>query len=382
MKLLFCIDQYRPSRGGAETYLRDLSAALHDRGHAISIATLVAEEDGHSEIVTIDAPPFPRLAREIVFASKVKRLARSNAFDRSLGFRHTLDADLFQPHEGLFLDAVQGSTRPASPSRLVQNLLFMKKWISMKNLFFFHADRALFKNRPGLKVAALSNRIAAIIRDRFARYHPKVTVIPNGVDLQKYYPEPDLDRRAVLRRKLDLPESGKLLLFVGHNFRLKGLKEAIKGLNEYSGRCREKPLLLVVGRGRQGPYKKQAQALGLTDQVRFLGDRAEMRDLYVASDVLLHPTFYDPCSLVVLEALGCGLPVITSRYNGASELIEGTEAGRILDDPRDCAAMARALSIILESHSFPSICNHAAALGAANSFEKHVDRMEAWITTT
>ena len=47
----------------------------------------------------------------------------------------------------------------------------------------------------------------------------------------------------------------------------------------------------------------------------------EMRNAYFAADFLVHPTFYDPCSLVVLEALACGLPVITTRANGASELL-------------------------------------------------------------
>ena len=49
----------------------------------------------------------------------------------------------------------------------------------------------------------------------------------------------------------------------------------------------------------------------------FLGHRADPKDAYFAADFLVHPTFYDPCSLVALEALACGLPVITTRYNGA-----------------------------------------------------------------
>ena len=49
---------------------------------------------------------------------------------------------------------------------------------------------------------------------------------------------------------------------------------------------------------------------------------------YAAADLYVHPTFYDPCSLVVLEAAACGLPIITSRYNGAAELFRGDGATR------------------------------------------------------
>ena len=67
-----------------------------------------------------------------------------------------------------------------------------------------------------------------------------------------------------------------------------------------------------------------------------------------AADFLVHPTFYDPCSLVALEALLCGLPVITTRYNGAKELLHPPRDGFVIDDPHDHRALAEAMARLLE----------------------------------
>jgi UDP-glucose:(heptosyl)LPS alpha-1,3-glucosyltransferase len=103
------------------------------------------------------------------------------------------------------------------------------------------------------------------------------------------------------------------------NYRLKGLTPL---LNAFALTTREKPgRLVVVGHPKVARYERHAHKLGIADRVIFLGHRADPKDCYFAADYLVHPTFYDPCSLVVLEALACGLPVITTQYNGVSELL-------------------------------------------------------------
>jgi UDP-glucose:(heptosyl)LPS alpha-1,3-glucosyltransferase len=78
--------------------------------------------------------------------------------------------------------------------------------------------------------------------------------------------------------------------------------------------------LVVAGNPNYRGWHRLAERLGVGEQVCFIGHCGDMRNAYFGSDFLVHPTFYDPCSLVVLEALACGLPIITTRFNGASEL--------------------------------------------------------------
>ena len=96
-----------------------------------------------------------------------------------------------------------------------------------------------------------------------------------------------------------------------------------------------------------------------------------MRDCYFAADFLVHPTFYDPCSLVVLEALACGLPVITTRYNGASELLHPPARGIRHRRPARPRRLAWAMTQLLDPGR-RAACGQAARRAAAGwTFEHH-----------
>src|SRR6185295_7149273 len=86
---------------------------------------------------------------------------------------------------------------------------------------------------------------------------------------------------------------------------------------------RKKPgaALAIIGRDPQPEHRLSAVRLRIQDSVRFEGFVADPLPYYAAADAFVLPTFYDACSLTVLEACACGLPVITSKYNGVSELM-------------------------------------------------------------
>jgi UDP-glucose:(heptosyl)LPS alpha-1,3-glucosyltransferase len=118
-----------------------------------------------------------------------------------------------------------------------------------------------------------------------------------------------------------------------------------------------------------------ARRLGIDKRVRFVGHCPDMRNAYFAADFLVHPTFYDPCSLVVLEALACGLPVITTRHNGASELLKSGQEGYIISDPHDHDHLAWCLAQMLDSGR-RAACAQAARKAASKwTFEDHYRRL-------
>src|SRR5262249_17506367 len=129
--------------------------------------------------------------------------------------------------------------------------------------------------------------------------------------------------------------------------------------------------LLVVGNSRTRGYEKLAARLGIADRVRFGGFCADMRDGYFAADFLAHPTFYDPCSLVVLEALACGLPVVTTRFNGASELLHPPRDGFVVSDPQDHERLAWSMSQLLAPARRAASARAARQTAAQWTFEVH-----------
>jgi UDP-glucose:(heptosyl)LPS alpha-1,3-glucosyltransferase len=189
---------------------------------------------------------------------------------------------------------------------------------------------------------ALSKMVA---RD-LEQYHDvpteRIRIVYNGVDTERFSPRRRAAHRATTRGRLGVDDDEMLLLILAHNFRLKGVATAIRS----AGRLASEGLpvrLAVAGGGPIGPYRRLAERCGVADRVHFVGAVDDPVPLYAAADVYVQPTWYDPCSLVALEALAAGLPVVTTRFNGAGELITAGREGDLLDDPSDDMAWAECL---------------------------------------
>jgi UDP-glucose:(heptosyl)LPS alpha-1,3-glucosyltransferase len=122
------------------------------------------------------------------------------------------------------------------------------------------------------------------------------------------------------------------LLFAGSGWERKGLLFAIQAMALCNNR---KMRLLVAGRGNKNVYKTTRLRFWREEPVQFLGEVADVTRLYAAADIFILPTIYDPFSNACLEALACGLPVITTRSNGFSEIVEDAVHGSIVDRASD-----------------------------------------------
>src|SRR5204862_7713294 len=120
----------------------------------------------------------------------------------------------------------------------------------------------------------------------------------------------------------------------------KGLREAIEAM----ARVKDERLhLTVVGKPSPDAYLRIAKNLGVANRVNFAGATTDVRPFYRAADVFVLPTRHDPCSLVVLEALAMGVPVISTIFNGACEIMTEGLHGFVLRDPADVNALAEAM---------------------------------------
>jgi UDP-glucose:(heptosyl)LPS alpha-1,3-glucosyltransferase len=178
----------------------------------------------------------------------------------------------------------------------------------------------------------------------------RIDVVYNGVDSETFRPA-DSPRLAARRDNIRRAwgwEDRVVFLLVAHNFRLKGLDALLRAMARLP-RSGAKVGLAVAGNDRTNRYAELARTLGVADRVKFLGNHADAVPLFQAADVYVQPTFYDPCSLVVLEAMACGLPTITTAANGAGELLQHGRSGFILDDPADDATLAEFMRDALDA---------------------------------
>jgi len=129
---------------------------------------------------------------------------------------------------------------------------------------------------------------------------------------------------------------------------MKGLGFLIRALAEVKKEDHPSLRLLVLGRDRKEPYLRLAKKIGISEEVVFAGFTDEPEKYYGASDLLVHPTFYDACSLTVLEALASGLPVITTASNGASGILCHGEEGWVIGDLKDREELKRGIAYFLD----------------------------------
>lgn len=319
--------------GGAERYLETLLGQLAKEGHDLHV---FAHEWAPAEGVTIHTVPIRKMTSylsTVTFARNAAHMiAESPKFDCILSFERTVCQDVYRAGEGVhraWLD-IRSQFEP------------WYKRLSFRLNPLHHAllslERELFLKTP--RIIANSEMVKRQIMEYYAVPQQKITVIYNGVDLERFHPV-DTGQKAALRKKLGLPEDLVIALYVGSGFKRKGVPQILRAMAELKRSGDSNVLFVAAGRDRIANYQKCAAGLGIADRTMFLGPRQDIADIYAASDFFVLPTLYDPFSNATLEALAAGLPVITSRNNGVAELIENGVQGHVLKnlaDPEELAA--------------------------------------------
>ena len=371
MDMALCYESVLPARGGCETYITDLARRLVADGHEVHLyacrwdaAALPKEVRCHA----LTVPGGPRFLRPWHFGAACARALQGARHQVSVGFDKTWGQDVLYPQGGLHAASAEHNLNKHRRP-WVRGLARLAKGLDLAHWSFARLERRQYlgPNRP--LVIAISD----MVRRHFERYcglgPEDVRVVRCAIDPGRFAEHDRMRRRLEWREKSGIGPQETVGLFAAMNYRLKGLEPLLHAAARLPAGRRFR--LLVVGNPRTAGWERLARRLGVADRVRFAGYCGDMRDGYFAADFLVHPTFYDPCSLVVLEALACGLPVITTRCNGASELIAPPREGYVLDDPHDHERLAWCLEQLLDSGR-RAACAQAARRAAAQwTFDHH-----------
>jgi UDP-glucose:(heptosyl)LPS alpha-1,3-glucosyltransferase len=371
MDIALCYESVLPARGGAETYIGDFARRLARDGHAVHLyasrwdaSSLPAATHFHR----LDVPSGPRFLRPWRFGAACERALAGQHHDVSIGFDKTWGQDVLYPQGGLHAASAANNLLKYSGG-FGRSLAALGKWFDPAAWSFARLERKQYlgPNRP---LVVVNSKMVQRHFEEFYGVPPEsVRVVRSAIDPMRFAADDRLKRRHEERDRWGVSPDETVGLFVAMNYRLKGLAPL---LNAYALTPREKPArLVVVGHPKFGRYERQAKRLGIADRVVFVGHRADPKDCYFAADYLVHPTFYDPCSLVALEALACGLPVITTRYNGASELLSPPNDGIVIDSPHDAPALAAAMTRMTDRGYLREASSAARSTGTRWTFEHH-----------
>ena len=341
--------------GGVERATAGLVETLAARGHDVHLLSPGAAVAPAG--VTLHRLPLPRLpgtARVLTLVALAGRAVAAGRWDVVQSHERTLHQHVYRAgegcHRGYLASGASIRKRPIY-DRVVQAL-----------------EARVFACTP--HIVAIARQGKREIERLYAVDPARVSVIYNGVDLDRFHPEHAASHRAPARVEGGLAGDEQVLLFVGSGYERKGLATAIEALPRLAG-----ARLVVIGRGDQDRYRRRAARLGVADRIRWLGPRPDVERWYGAADVLVLPTRYEPFGNVHLEALASGLPVVTTTAAGGSELIEDGKNGAVIE-PDDAAALANAVRGLLGGNRV-ALTEAARRTAEPFSYQRQAEEFEA-----
>lgn len=379
MKLAIVIERFEAWRGGAETSTLEIARLLAARGHDIHIVTATNSQSPPD--MTIHRVPstavIPAL-RTAAFVRKATAFLQSRRFDVVHAVAPIPAADVYQPRGGLLGETMQRNvaTRRSPSRRLLKRAMLA---MNVKQRALLELERRIFAPMApgGPTIVAVSNYVARQCERLYGAGPPRVRVVFNGVSTVVPPPEQRAAYRAAIRSEYHVADDKLLLLFIAHNFRLKGLDPLIDTLSRLVTAGAADFHLLVVGRDNPARYQRRIQTLRLDRFVTFTGPTQRVTSFFFAADVCVHPTYYDPCSRVVLEALSYGVPCITTSFNGASEIMTDGAEGFVIDTPDNLGLWARRIGELRSPELRAKMGDKALLLRDKLSMARHVGELDA-----
>lgn len=343
MKIALVLHHFDPARGGAEQWTYRFAQFAAAAGHEIHVVARTFAVIGREltfQPHVVDAPR-GRLAFAASAEAILRRLAVDVIHDMGGGWYF----DVWQPHEG--------SRRGQMERRLLAERPWMRsvkqsamRWLPRYREFDQMSRRQLACGRGGRALA-----VSQLVADDLMRCNgwprERIATIHNGVDLDRFSPSLRGVHRAEMRARLGIHANEALALFVAHNFALKGLRQLLAAVGRLAAAGQPIRLAVVGGRCTRS-WRRLAVRLGAGAVAEFVGSAPDTAPYYAAADLFALPTWYDSCSLGVLEALASGLPVVTTGHNGAAELLTEGKDGHVVADPGDVDTLATRLLRLMD----------------------------------
>jgi UDP-glucose:(heptosyl)LPS alpha-1,3-glucosyltransferase len=349
MKLAIVRQKYTPF-GGAERFVERALAALTSKGVDVTMVARQWQGEATNGAHALRLDPFflGRTWRDASFCRAVQGLIAERRFDLVQSHERIPGCDIYRAGDGVhatWLDLRGRATDRYAP------------W----HRYTLRAEAEMF-HHPRLRAVVCNSRMVKDdIARRFGVAAEKLHVIYNGIDLEAFHPRLRAGSGADLRRKVGAGGTATVMLFVGSGYERKGLPTLLRALAQMR---RQDAQLWVVGRDKQEAVMRSlAQTLGVDSRVMFLGGQTDVRPFYGAADLFVLPTRYDPLPNAALEALACGLPLVTTGNCGAAELLS-RESGAVVA-PDDSLALAASLD---------EVCGRAGVMrDAARASVAHLD---------
>ena len=353
--------------GGAEQFADGFIHQLAESGHQVHIFANRWTPSHHSNIHHhfVATLHFDAFIRTLSFARSVAKKIREQHFDIIQSHEKTWTQDVYRAGDGCHIKWLSQRSRNLSP---FQNLFLS---LNPFHQLILKLEKNIFESGQCKKIVAISQMVKNDILENYKCPSENIAVVYNGVDLKRFHPDNKNTYRKLIRENLEIPESATLILFVGSGFERKGLQfllESTAYLNKEDWR------LLLMGKGKFGKFIRYAP----TDkhpQIIAKDPDPEIEKYYAAADIFILPSIYEPFGNANLEALATGLPVITTRYCGAADIIKNKQNGLVVQDPFNPEEIAENIRSLFDPSTRETMGKNARELAEQFPLERNSREM-------
>ncbi len=217
-------------------------------------------------------------------------------------------------------------------------------WLNPIHRFYQKQENRIFR-KPWPVLVAISHAIAKEHQKHYGIPEKQIHTIANGVDISRFHPELRNENRDKLIKEFSLPQDAFVLLFVGHEFKRKGLEHVLGAMALGS----KETYLFVLGMADKRYYEQKAEKLGINTRVFFTGHRKDTPLFYTAADLFILPSDYEPFGLVGIEALSSGTPILMPALGGFLDYLKDGENGYFIQ--RKAEDIAEKIAIISKNRN-------------------------------
>jgi UDP-glucose:(heptosyl)LPS alpha-1,3-glucosyltransferase len=312
MKIALIKRRYSLRSGGSERYCVNLARHLSAAGHDVTVIGESRDDDLEDDVnfVPVKVNNLTSSTRNWSFAANCGRAARAGRYDIVYGLGRAMGLDAVRITERLQSHWVRVCYQ--NPAHRFVQLL------NPRHRTLIGLERTIYRSLDVRRIVTQSQLDRRLVMEDYGIPEEKIRTIYNGVDTSVFHPGVRA-RRCEIREELGVSCDEPLLVFASMDFEGKGLRSilnAMKALRHRDAR------LLVLGTGPVRRFSRIAGQLGVAERVIFPGRRSDIEFCYGAGDLFLLPTAYEPFPNVNLEAMACGLPVVTTETAGGADVIE------------------------------------------------------------
>jgi UDP-glucose:(heptosyl)LPS alpha-1,3-glucosyltransferase len=354
------------STGGVERYAVEVTQRLAPQ-HEVHVFAQEWSFQGKTAISFHKIPKWPARPSWLnqTLFSYFTRKAAGNGFDIVHSHEKVTDFDVMTIHSPCFRSYISQERKLLKRIFVRASLPFSPQklgWLTLEKKQFTYNSNKIF--------IAVSEKVKKDVQANYPIPDERFRIAYPGVDISM---KKDIDAgadRKQLRSELGLPQDDLIVLFVGTEFKRKGL-DALLGALSMTPLSKLRLVVAGGGGGKMKKYRNLVNKMGLTERVIFFGLVENVEHLYALSDIYVLPTLSDPYGMAPMEAMLCGVPVAlsSSEYCGAAEHIKNQEA-LIIKNPRDPKEIADALGKLMDEGFRAEMSGKGRALAEQLTWEQ------------